>query len=522
MATPIRTQVGFSGVDPPDGWPHTRSTPRPERLERALDVLPGIGVTVAKRLAKLGLRTIDDLLRHGPFRYEPAAPELGIGELFGEEEAAIAGVVRRSHKRRTRRVTIVTARVEDETGQIDAVWFNQDWLVDRLKPGTHVRLRGQRRGKDFVVKSYDLGETAQTADFAPVYPASEDVTSKRLRAFVESALPYADDVPDLLPAVLRARLELPIVRDAFVALHRPLSEAEAERARRRLAFDELLELQVGARACAARPGERRGARARRAGGADLALPRGASVHADRAPGARDRRSGPRPGAQRADAAAPAGRRRLREDRRRALRAAARGRTRLPRRADGSDRDARRAALPHDRPDLRRARCARGAAHGPRALRRRGRADHRRHARADPGRRRARRPGRRRRRRAASLRRRAAEGARGRQDAARPAHDRDADPAHARAHAVRRPLGERDLKAARGPQADRHQLDHARPELRGLHAPAPAARRRQAGVRRLPGDRGVGDAAGARGRGGGEAAAPRASSAGSASAASTAA
>ena len=244
MASPIRTQVGFSGVDPPDGWPHTRSTPRPDRLERALDVLPGIGVTVAKRLAKLGLRTIDDLLRHGPFRYEPAAPELGIGELFGEEEAAIAGVVRRSHKRRTRRVTIVTARVEDETGQIDAVWFNQDWLVDRLKPGTHVRLRGQRRRKDFVVKSYDLGETAQTADFAPVYPASEDVTSKRLRAFVESALPYAADVPDLLPAVLRARLELPIVRDAFVALHRPLSEAEAERARRRLAFDELLELQV--------------------------------------------------------------------------------------------------------------------------------------------------------------------------------------------------------------------------------------------------------------------------------------
>ena len=122
----------------------------------------------------------------------------------------------------------MTARVEDESGQIDAVWFNQEWLADKLTPGTHVRLRGQRRRNDFVVKSYDLGDTAQTADFAPVYPASEDVTTKRLRAFVESALPYVDDVPDLLPAALRARLELPIVRDAVFALHRPQSEEEAE------------------------------------------------------------------------------------------------------------------------------------------------------------------------------------------------------------------------------------------------------------------------------------------------------
>ena len=244
MATPIRTAAGFSGVDPPGAWAPSRSTPRPERLERSVDTLPGIGTTVAKRLAKLGLRTVGDLLRHRPFRYEPAAPELRIAELFGEEEAAISGVVQSVRKRRARRLTIVTARVEDDSGQIDAVWFNQEWLVDRLKPGTHVRLRGQRRRNDFVVKSYDLGDATQTADYAPVYPASEDVTTKRLRAYVDAALASADEVPDLLPAPLRARLELPIARDAVVAVHRPVSEEEAERGRRRLAFDELLELQV--------------------------------------------------------------------------------------------------------------------------------------------------------------------------------------------------------------------------------------------------------------------------------------
>jgi ATP-dependent DNA helicase RecG len=253
-----RTSSGFSGVDPPEAWPRSRSAPRPERLELPVDVLSGVGATMKKRLAKLGLETIRDLLRHRPFRYEAAAPELRIADVFGEDEVALAGVVRSVRKRRARRVTIVTARIADESGEIDAVWFNQEWLADRLQPGTHVRLRGQRRRGDFVVKSYDFGEASATADFAPVYPASEAVPPKRLRSLAESALAYVDDVPELLPAKLRERERLPLVRDALVAVHRPRIEAEAERGRRRLALDELLELQV-ALALARR--EREGAQA---------------------------------------------------------------------------------------------------------------------------------------------------------------------------------------------------------------------------------------------------------------------
>jgi ATP-dependent DNA helicase RecG len=223
-----------------------------------LDVLSGVGVTMTKRLAKLGLRTIRDLLRHRPFRYEAPAPELRIADVFGEQEVALSGVVRSVRKRRARRVTVVTARIADESGEIAAVWFNQDWLADRLKPGMHVRVRGQRRRGEFAVKSYDLGEASETADFAPVYPASEDVPPKRLRALTEAALEYADDVPELLPAELRERERLPLVRDAVVAVHRPRIEQEAERGRRRLALDELLELQL-ALALARR--EREGAQA---------------------------------------------------------------------------------------------------------------------------------------------------------------------------------------------------------------------------------------------------------------------
>jgi ATP-dependent DNA helicase RecG len=146
---------------------------------------------------------------------------------------------------RARRLKLVKARVADETGEITAVWFNQAWLADRLQPGMRVRLRGNLRGRDFAVRSYDLNGVSSTADFAPVYPATEDVAVKKLREVVGGALEYARDVVDPLPAGLKAEAGLPGRADAIVALHRPREEADGERGRRRLAFDELLTLQIG-------------------------------------------------------------------------------------------------------------------------------------------------------------------------------------------------------------------------------------------------------------------------------------
>jgi ATP-dependent DNA helicase RecG len=220
-------------------------TSRPERLERPIDVLPGVGPTVKKRLAKLGLRTVGDALEYRPRRYEPAAPERPIADLFGDDEAVIAGEVLSTRLQRARRLKLVKARVADESGEITAVWFNQAWLADRLQPGMRVRLRGSLRGSDFAVRSYDLDGLSATADFAPVYPATEEVTVKKLRDVAGAALEYARDVVDPLPATLKAMTELPGKADAFVALHHPREEADGERARRRLAFDELLVLQVG-------------------------------------------------------------------------------------------------------------------------------------------------------------------------------------------------------------------------------------------------------------------------------------
>ncbi len=243
-----RRQTVFAGLDPPKSWPAwpaTRGRPQPRRLEAQLDTLPGVGPTVKRKLAKLGLETVRDLLEHRPRRYEAAVPEVAIAALAGQEEVAIAGEVLNVSSRRRGRLTIVTARVSDGTAAVGATWFNQPWLAEQLVPGTRVRLRGRPGRYGFDVKSYDVGEGDATADFAPVYPASEELPPRRLRSLVGMALARAGDYCDALPAELRLREGLPLKRDAFVAVHRPESAEEAEAGRRRLAFEELLLLQIG-------------------------------------------------------------------------------------------------------------------------------------------------------------------------------------------------------------------------------------------------------------------------------------
>ncbi|MHB8470965.1 MAG: OB-fold nucleic acid binding domain-containing protein, partial [Gaiellaceae bacterium] len=216
--TASRRQTVFAGLDHPQAWPATRARPRPERLDAPLDSLPGVGVGLTRKLATLGLHTVRDLLEHRPRRYEAEAEEVAIAALQGADEVVIAGEVLSVTKRPLRgRRTLVTARISDGTATVGATWFNQPWLADQLKPGVRVRLRGKPGRYGFDVKSYDVGKGEATADFAPVYPASEEIPATRVRALVAAALARVGDVVDPLPAELREREALPLKRDALAA-----------------------------------------------------------------------------------------------------------------------------------------------------------------------------------------------------------------------------------------------------------------------------------------------------------------
>jgi ATP-dependent DNA helicase RecG len=225
-----------------------RSIPQPSRLARPLEAR---SKKAAAGLESLGLATVGDLLEHIPFRHEDRRDARPVATLGKGEEATVIVDVKKIANRRTRYgKTLQEATVADETGPMKAVWFNQPWLVDRLPPGTRVVLRGkQDNRKSFRVSSHEIAPGVSATDIrsegmTPIYPATEGMGSDRLRELAKAARGDVRHTVESLPARLRLRESLPDRAAALAAVHFPEDEDETERARRRLAFEELLALEL--------------------------------------------------------------------------------------------------------------------------------------------------------------------------------------------------------------------------------------------------------------------------------------
>jgi ATP-dependent DNA helicase RecG len=240
--------AGFAGLD--------QSAPgaRPHRVdpEAGVESLAGVGPRVAERLGKLGLRTVRDVAEHLPRGYLDWSRVASFGDLRIGEEATVECVVERARVRPTRRrnLKIVEAVVTDrDGGRATAIWFNQAWLAERLVPGTRLLARGQLApGNTFKVEQHELareGAGLHTVGIVPLYRASEELSTVKVRELAEQALGRARWFPDPLPAALRDRARAPLRADALFAAHRPGAPGDIEAARRRLAFEELLVLQLG-------------------------------------------------------------------------------------------------------------------------------------------------------------------------------------------------------------------------------------------------------------------------------------
>ncbi len=223
-----------------------RSKPRPSLLGAPLTALQGIGTKLAATAAQIGIETVGDLLWHLPHGYRDPAPQKQIVDLRISETTTILVEVRNARVRPTRgRLRILEAVVADGSGTITAIWFNQAWLAEKLKPGTKVLLRGKLERRNFRVETHEIvGEggapsVLDTTDLVAVHPATERLRPRRIREWVWQALPTAAQTIEPLPAELRARLRLPGGADALKEAHFPHHRERAETARRRLAFEEL-------------------------------------------------------------------------------------------------------------------------------------------------------------------------------------------------------------------------------------------------------------------------------------------
>ena len=235
---------------PPSCWPrrcagrapHAWSARSPPAAERKTPA------KLADGLRALGIETVGALLEHLPRerRAARAVAELGPGEQ-ATIEVEVRAIARRPVRRRGMR-PLVEATVFDATGTLRATFFNQPWLLERYPPGTRLLLHGKAgRGGAFSVAYHapggELGSAGGQAGVAH-YPATEGVSSTQILTLVREHRAALADVAEPLPAALRVAAGLPPRAAALAAMHFPRDEPQAEQARRRLAFEELLLMQL--------------------------------------------------------------------------------------------------------------------------------------------------------------------------------------------------------------------------------------------------------------------------------------
>jgi len=228
----------------------------------ALETLPvtdlkGVGPSLASKLEKLGITTVQDLLFHLPLRYEDRTRITPIAELRNGYSSQIEGIVHDSRIEMGRRRSLLV-QLQDDTGRIGLrFYYFTAAQKNQLTPGTRLRCFGEvrlgRTGLELYHPEYkrvNEGEPLPVQDrLTPLYPTTDGVHQGRLRQLCEQALELLErhPVPDYLPQSLLDELQLPPLNQAVSTLHHPPAGADLDQfslgihpTQQRLAFEELL------------------------------------------------------------------------------------------------------------------------------------------------------------------------------------------------------------------------------------------------------------------------------------------
>jgi ATP-dependent DNA helicase RecG len=208
----------------------------------------------ADALARLGIANVGDLLRHYPNRWLDLRTTAPLARLpLGMDATAVGTVHEVIVKRPRPRLSVTEVAITDETGVLVGVWFNQPYLQQRFRVGDRVAFAGvvqmefglRQMKTPFVERLGSSDEASWLGRILPVHPATEGLSSNWIRRLVAEAIAQFGDVPDPLPAEVRVRRDLVPRATALADIHFPHDVESRDAARTRLAYEELLMVQLG-------------------------------------------------------------------------------------------------------------------------------------------------------------------------------------------------------------------------------------------------------------------------------------
>jgi len=228
-------------------------------LYTPIEQIRGIGPVLQKRLKRLNIKTAKDLLFHFPHRYEDFSNFVSISSLKTNERCTIEGKILAIETSRTwkRRMILTEALIEDKTGAIKAVWFNQPYLNNILKTGDVAFFSGKVTwGKNGPYLSNPIYEKTgfnenpavnliHTGRLVPVYPETEGLSSRWLRSAIKNILViFKNRIQETLPEEIIEENGFPPIEKALWQIHFPDSEELIEKSKKRFSFEELFYIEL--------------------------------------------------------------------------------------------------------------------------------------------------------------------------------------------------------------------------------------------------------------------------------------
>jgi len=228
------------------------------QLSTPVEELPRVGPQYQKKLKKLGINTVRDTLFHFPHRYEDFSNLIPIAKAKEGGPFCFQGKITDIKNIRTfkRRMILTQAVIEDKTGKMKALWFNQHYLINTFKKGDYVCLAGKVTTKgnikylsspayEKILKGFQSKELTHTGRLIPVYPETEGLSSKWLRFIVKPLLEkFRNQIPDSLPEKIKKENDFLPLKKALWQIHFPDSLELAKEAKRRFVFEELFILSL--------------------------------------------------------------------------------------------------------------------------------------------------------------------------------------------------------------------------------------------------------------------------------------